>query len=87
MSTPITSNRAGVSNRILQERSAKQRKADRVRRNATKRATLKLVSWNVNSYTPRAPYVEALFAHEQIDVLFVCETKQQSAGQADQLSR
>ena len=48
-----------------------------MRRNATKRATLKLVSWNVNSYTPRAPYVEALFAHEQIDVLFVCETKQQ----------
>ena len=31
----------------------------------------------MNSYTPRAPYVEALFAHEEIDVLFVCETKQQ----------
>ena len=77
MSTPITRNRAGVSNRTMQERSAKLRKADRVRRNAEKRATLKLVSWNVNSYTPRAPYVEALFAHEQIDVLFVCETKQQ----------
>ena len=61
----------------MQERSAKLIKADRVRRNAAKRATPNLVSWNVNSYTPRAPYVEALFAHEEIDVLFVCETKQQ----------
>ena len=61
----------------MQERDAKLRKADRVRRNAAKRATLKLVSWNVNSYTPRAPYVEALFAREEIDDLFVCETKQQ----------
>ena len=48
-----------------------------MRRNAAKRATLKLVSWNVKSYTPRSPYVEALFAHEEIYVLFVCETKQQ----------
>ena len=61
----------------MQERSAKLRKADRVRRNAAKRATLKLVSCNANSYTPRAPYVEALFVHEEIDVLFVYETKQQ----------
>ena len=77
MSTPITRNRAGVSNRTMQDRNARLRKADRVRRNAAKRATLKQVSWNVNNYTPRAPNVEALFAHEEIDVLFVCETKQQ----------
>ena len=38
---------------------------------------MKLVSWNVNSFAPRAPYVDALFAHKVIDVLFVCETKQQ----------
>ena len=38
---------------------------------------LKLVSWNVNSFAPRASDVDALFAHEEIDILFACETKQQ----------
>ena len=46
-------------------------------RNVDKRAVLKLVSWNVNSFAPRASDVDALFAHEHIDILFVCETKQQ----------
>ena len=42
-----------------------------------KSTVLKLVSWNVNSFAPRASDVDALFAHEHIDILFVCETKQQ----------
>ena len=56
---------------------ARQRKEERARRNAEKRAALKLVSWNVNSFSPRAADVDALFAREQIDILFACETKQQ----------
>lgn len=39
--------------------------------------SLKLVSWNVISYVPRAADVDALFAHEEIDGIFVCEAKQQ----------
>ena len=38
---------------------------------------MKLVSWNMKSFAPRATDVDALFAHENIDVLFVCETKKQ----------
>ena len=58
-------------------RRAVLRKVERVARNSEKRAVLKLVSWNVNSFAPRASDVDALFAHEHIYILFVCETKQQ----------
>ena len=57
----------------------KARKLDeyRARKNAEKgRVALKLVSWNVNSYSQRAEDVETLFAQEEIDILFVCETFQ-----------
>ena len=68
-------------------RKARQRQGDRERRNAEKRAALKLISWNVNSFAPRASDVDALFAHEEIDLLFVCETKQQrwASGTVKQL--
>jgi len=74
-----TSARRGVGERERRAETsqAKLSKEKRVRRNAEKRAALKLVSWNVNSFAPRAADVDALFAHEDIDILFVCETKQQ----------
>ena len=53
------------------------KKVWRAARNAEKRALLKLVSWNVNSFAPRASNVDVLFAHEHMDILSVCETKRQ----------
>ena len=40
------------------------------------RDALTVASWNVNSFAQRADDVEALFASEDLDVLFVCETLQ-----------
>ena len=66
----------GLRRRKAELRRAGLRKVERVARNAEKRAVLKLVSWNFNSFAPRASDVDALFTHEHIDILFLCETKQ-----------
>ena len=76
MSAQATGDGDGLRKRRAELRRAGLRKVERVARNAEKRAVLKLVSWNVNSFAPRASDVDALFAHEHIDILFVCETKQ-----------
>ena len=77
MSVHPTRDEDGLRKKRAELRRAGLRKVERVARNAEKRAMLKLVSWNVNSFAPRASDVDALFPHEHIDILFVCETKQQ----------
>ena len=63
MSVQATRDGDGLRRRNAELRRAVLRKAERVARNADKRAVLKLVSWNVNSFAPRASDVDAIFAH------------------------
>ena len=83
----VSTPRGGAGKKRIEERMAQRRQDERVRRNAEKRASLKLTAWNVNSFAPRAADVDALFAQEKIDLLFVCETKQQrwASGTVKQL--
>lgn len=53
-----------------------RRDDERVRINAEKWASLKLISWNLKSFAPSASDVDVLFAHEEIDLIFLCEAKQ-----------
>ena len=76
MSGATTKSSDGPKTRERELMKAKLRKEERARRNAEKRAALKLVSWNVNSFASRASDVDTFFAHEDIDILFACETKQ-----------
>lgn len=77
MNTQEASVDAGTAERREAEgREARERKLESARLNAEKRASLKLVSWNVNRIAPRASNVDVVFAQEEVDLLFVCETKQ-----------
>lgn len=63
---------AGAAKWHEEETEARGRKLDRWRMNAERRASLKLVSWNVNNFAPKATDVDVLFAHEKIELLIVC---------------
>ena len=87
MSAGTAASKRGASSRSEDQTNARKKQRERERRNAEKRKALKLVSWNVNSFAPRAMDVDTLFKHEDIDILFACETKKQqwASGAMQQL--
>lgn len=77
MSAPFAKERGGVAKRRNELMMARRREGGRARRNAQESKALKMVPWNVNCFAPRALDFGTLFAHEGMDVLFVCEKKLQ----------
>lgn len=69
--------RGGEDRRRKNFEEVRKRDIKRAQINEEKRrVSLKLASWNVNRFAMRTANVESLIAHEQVDVLFVCETLQ-----------
>ena len=66
-----------MDGRGTEAKQAWRKKWERARKTERRgREELHIASWNVNSFAQRAKDVDALFASETLDVLFVCETLQ-----------